>query len=125
MNTSRGLFRRQICATLFFLMISQAVRSQHPTPRPPTPKASPNAPTNQNIPQGLETRPTQSAPELATNVQADRDIRMDVQRLYALVTELKDEVDGNDANLVLNISLVRKANEIEKLAKQIKSRAKR
>jgi hypothetical protein len=125
MNIRRGLFLRHFCAMLVFLMISQTIVCQHPTPRPPTPKASPNAPTNQNIPQGLETRPAQSAPELANNPQADRDIRMDVQRLYALVTQLKDEVDGTDANLILNVSLVKKANEIEKLAKQIKSRVKR
>jgi len=52
-------------------------------------------------------------------------LRLDVQRLYALSTELKDEVDRSDANVVLSMSVLRRTQDIEKLAKQIRERAKR
>ena len=53
------------------------------------------------------------------------ELRLDVQRLYALSTELKDEVDRSDANVVLSMSVLRRTQDIEKLAKQIRERAKR
>ena len=55
----------------------------------------------------------------------ERELRMDVQRLYAMASELKDEVNGNNSQLVLNVTLARRVQAIEKLAKQIKDRAKR
>jgi hypothetical protein len=55
----------------------------------------------------------------------ERELRLDVQRLYAIASELKDEVNGNNSQLVLNVTLVRRVQAIEKLAKQIKDRAKR
>jgi hypothetical protein len=55
----------------------------------------------------------------------ERELRMDVQRLYAMASELKDEVNGNNSQLVLNVALVRRVQVIEKLAKQIRDRAKR
>ena len=54
-----------------------------------------------------------------------QEIRLEVQRLYALTTELKDEVDRTDSNVVLSLSVVKRAQDIERLAKQIKDRAKR
>ena len=50
------------------------------------------------------------------------ELRLDVQRLYALSTELKDEVDRSDANVVLSMSVLRRTQDIEKLAKQIRER---
>ena len=55
----------------------------------------------------------------------ERELRLDVQRLYAMASELKDEVNGNNSQLVLNVTVVRRVQAIEKLAKQIKDRAKR
>ena len=42
-----------------------------------------------------------------------------------LAAELKSEVEKTDANATLSLSLIKKAQEIEKLAKQILSAAKR
>jgi hypothetical protein len=58
------------------------------------------------------------------NAQNEQEIRLEVQRLYAMASELKDELDKTNANQVLSVSLVKKAQDIEKLAKQIKDRAK-
>ena len=53
------------------------------------------------------------------------ELRLDVQRLYALSTELKDEVDRSDRNAPVSVSLLKCTQDIEKLAKQIRERAKR
>jgi len=53
-----------------------------------------------------------------------KDIKKKVQKLYELATELKDQVEKTDSSKVLNLSLVRKAEEIEKLAHDIKNRSK-
>jgi hypothetical protein len=53
-----------------------------------------------------------------------KQIQQDVQRLYTLASELKDEVSKTDSTTVLSLALVRKAEEIEKLAKQIKNLAR-
>jgi hypothetical protein len=44
-------------------------------------------------------------------------IRLEVQRLHAMTTELKDEVDRTNSNRVLNLAVLKRAQEIEKLAK--------
>jgi hypothetical protein len=48
-----------------------------------------------------------------------------VQRLYAMATELKDELDRTNTSVFLNITVMKRAQDIEKLAKQIRDRAKR
>ena len=56
--------------------------------------------------------------------QHQKDIKKDIEKLYNLATQLKTEVEKTDATTVLSIGMVKKAEEIEKLAKQIKDRAK-
>ncbi len=53
-----------------------------------------------------------------------KDIKRDVQRLFELAEELKKEVDKTNSADVLSVSLVRKTEEIEKLAKHIRSLAR-
>lgn len=53
-----------------------------------------------------------------------KQIQQDVQKLYTLASELKDEVSKTDSTSVLSLAMVRKAEEIEKLAKQIKNLAR-
>lgn len=99
---------------------------QHPTPPPPQPRQSPNAPTNQNVPEGLEKLPSSPDTDRASvDAQNQREIRLSVERLYTMVSELKDEVEHTNSNMVLNVSVVKRARNIEKLAKQIKVRAGR
>jgi hypothetical protein len=92
---------------------------QHPQPMP-----SPNAPTNQNIPGGLNgpqaTKPDQPAP----NPMNQEQIAAMVQQLYKLASELKEEIENTNLAAVFPVTFVKKAQTIEKLAKQIKDRAK-
>ena len=53
-----------------------------------------------------------------------KEIRKDVERLYDLASELKAEVEKTDSVQVLALAMLRKTDEIEKLAKEIRSRAK-
>ena len=54
----------------------------------------------------------------------EKDIKKKVEKLFQLATELKDEVDKTDSAKVLSVAMLKKAEEIEKLAKDIKSRTK-
>jgi hypothetical protein len=50
-------------------------------------------------------------------------IVQDIQRLYKLAGELKDEVEKTDSTTTLSLPMIQKAKEVEKLAKQIASLA--
>jgi len=53
-----------------------------------------------------------------------KDIKKNVEKLFELATQLKDQVEKTDSTTILSVALVRKAEEIERLAHQIKDRAK-
>ncbi len=55
--------------------------------------------------------------------QNQKAIKKDVEKLFDLATQLKTDVEKTDATAVLSLPLVKKAEEIEKLAKQIKKHA--
>ena len=54
----------------------------------------------------------------------EKDIKKNIEKLYQLATDLKVEVEKTDSSQVLSLAMVKKAEEIEKLAHEIKSRAK-
>jgi len=51
-------------------------------------------------------------------------LREDIVRLYGMASDLKEQIQRTDSNAMLSVSLVKKAQQIEKLAKQIKDLAK-
>ncbi len=53
-----------------------------------------------------------------------KEIKKNVERLYDLASELKAEVEKTDSVRVLSVVMLKKTDEIEKLAKEIRSRAK-
>jgi hypothetical protein len=85
---------------------------------------SPNAPRNQNAPAGMDgpeiIHPDKDAPNSINQMQ----IVGLVHQLHKLSGELQDEVDHTDIKATFPLSVVKKAQQIEKLAKQIKDRAK-
>ena len=52
------------------------------------------------------------------------ELRKDIAKLYEMASELKEQCDKTDPSTTLSLSLVKKAAQIEKLAKQIKGLAK-
>ena len=53
-----------------------------------------------------------------------KEMKKNVEKLYDLASELKAEVEKTDSVLVLSLSMVKKTEEIERLAKEIRNRAK-
>jgi hypothetical protein len=90
--------------------------AQHPPKPNQNPRTDPRPREDDTTPAGP---PAKSA--LKEN---EKDIKKDIQKLYDLVSELKGEVEKTDSSQVLSLGLVRKAEEIEKLAREIKNRAK-
>ena len=116
--------RRKVLATLIgsagVLAAGPLLRAQ--LTRNPQPLPSPNAP-DPHVPSGLDgPQPTKSAPTF--NPQNQKDVREDVNKLYEMITDLKKQVDATDLNSTLPLSVVKKAQQIEKLAKQVKEKAK-
>ena len=118
------LFRSLVACALLLLgavALSDAL-AQRPVPQP---LPSPNAPKNENVPQGLDgPPPTVEQRKLKIEAENQKVLREQVLQLYNMVAELKDDVDRTNANDTLSVSFVKKAQAIEKLAKNIKDRAK-
>ena len=114
--------------SLFITFVSAAgVLAASPfllSPQTIRPVPSPNAP-NPNSPHRIgDPEPTTGTDPKMIDKQNQAEIRLEVQKLSDLVSELKEQIDKSDANSTLSISVVKKAQQIEKLAKQIKDRAK-
>lgn len=56
--------------------------------------------------------------------QRQKDIKRDIEKLFDLATQLKTEVEKTDATTTLSLPMVKRAEEIEKLARQIKDNAR-
>jgi len=77
----------------------------------------------------FERAPTQSQAEKdmmdrqlhEANKKRQQDIRNDTDKLFQLASELKAAVDKTNENL-LSLEVVRKADEVEKLAKRVKEK---
>lgn len=54
----------------------------------------------------------------------EKEIKKKIERLLELATDLKEQVEKTDSSKVLSLTLVKKAEEIEKLARDIKTKAK-
>jgi hypothetical protein len=57
------------------------------------------------------------------NLQRQEDIKKDTDKLLSLATELKQDVDKTDEN-TLSVDVIKKAEEIEKLAHTVKEKMK-
>jgi hypothetical protein len=56
--------------------------------------------------------------------ERQKSIRKDVEKLYDLAAQLKTEVEKTDSTTTLSLAMLKKAEAIEKLARQIKDRAR-
>lgn len=90
---------------------------------PTSPKArvypngrDPNAPPEQDEP----SRPDPKAIERANQ----QELKKDVARLFEMVSELREQVDKMDSIGSLSLSVVKQAQQIQKLAKQIQGLAR-
>ena len=115
--------RRHLLLLSFAALPGVLVRFQDPTVqdtmrgrrRPDGSEDSSNNPNSPNLP---------AASNKALLEERQKNIKRDVQKLYDLAEQLKNEVEKTDSTTVLSLAMLKKAEEIEKLAKQIKERAK-
>jgi hypothetical protein len=94
---------------------AQMAGQQNPQ-NPMPPHATPNEPF-----------PDNNAPKIDEKKilkQNDETIKDDVEKLYDLASDLKKEVEKTDSVNVLSLPMIQKAEQIEKLAKQVKNLAR-
>jgi hypothetical protein len=104
------------------LVVGSALYSQ---PQRPDiqPRPSPNTP-DPDHPWGLAGHGQPPTDRKAIAKQNQAEVKADVEKLYVLISELKEQVEKSDVNLTLPVSVVKKSHEIEKLAKHVKELAK-
>jgi hypothetical protein len=87
-------------------------------PFPPARQQRPGRPgdDDSNLPEKPDTK--------AVLEENQKDIKKNVEKLFDLASQLKEQVEKTDSTTTLSLALVKKAEEIEKLARQIKERAK-
>ncbi len=87
-------------------------------PPPPKPAETPNPAEIHSNPQAA------AAAKRALLQQNEKEFREGVERLYQLTSELHEEVQKTATTDVLSVRMVKKTEQIEKLAKMLKNRAK-
>ncbi len=114
----RRQFLGKLCVAIIpVTLLPQKLRSQSSdqSARPPiTPGPQPDE----------ETSPFPPGSRKAALQENEKEIKAKVEKLFQLASELKDQVENTDSAKVLSLAMVKKAEEIEKLAKDIKTRAK-
>ncbi len=106
--------RRKFLMTMVMAAPSVTLLAQLPRP---------SKPASGQQPESTET-PNLTAPTKAMLEANAKELKKKAEKLYQLASELKDEVEKTDSAQVLSLGLVKKAEEIEKLAREIKSRSK-
>jgi hypothetical protein len=114
--------RKPFLLFLFLLAISlgsatQPARGQNPIPMPkaPNPASTQGSDSDNSPPPNVDKKLLE---------ENDKDMKKKVQQLYELASQLKEQVEKTDSSKVLSLDLVKKAEEIEKLAHDIKNRTK-
>lgn len=117
MHTARFLI-----ALLFLLAALPSVPAQQPQQQvPPLPNIAPPPGSQTEQPDnGTGVPPDmQKAMEKKANDQRQADLKRDADKLLKLSTELKEYVDKTNEN-ILSVDVIKKADEIEKLAHSVK-----
>jgi hypothetical protein len=119
MDPSRRVVVRTCLGGMAAFFVGRKIVSAQGVATPPIPKRrDPNA-ADESAPGASGVNATKAVLE-----QNQKDIKKDVEKLFELATELKNEVEKTDATAILSMAMVKKTEEIEKLAKQIRDHAK-
>lgn len=118
LDTRRQLFRSAASFAMILTLPARFLAAQRPQPLP-----SPNAP-NPNFPQGMNGPGPASPDQKTIDKQNQEQIRADIDKMFAIVSEMKQELGVTNTTAVLSVNFVKRAHEIEKLAKQVKELAK-
>jgi hypothetical protein len=113
-----------LAAALATLALFSSAQAPHPSPSPPQPRPSPNTP-NPNYPPGLNGPEMKGPDRKAIDKQNQAELKEEVEKLYALVFVLREQMKMTDSTSTMSVTIIKQAQQIEKLAKEIKDRAKR
>lgn len=117
MTDNRRSFLTGLAGTTLIMMPAAFLSGQaKPTGRP-----KPTDPSQE--PESTDPAPAKS-PAKAVLEANEKDIKKNIEKLYQLATDLKAEIEKTDSSQFLSLAMVKKAEEIEKLARDIKTRAK-
>ena len=106
-----------LSASLAFARQNWAAQFPPTPPPPPQPAQIPN-------PAEVQANAGGAAARRARLLQNEKEFRKGVEHLYELASELRDELQKTVTTDVLSIRMVKKAEEIEKLAKSLKNKAR-
>ena len=112
-ESRRRLLKLFLISSVPLAAIQSSIRAQA------RPKQNPPKPGQQREENGEEPK-FDSKAMLEAN---QKNIKKSIERLYQLASELKAEVEKTDSVKVLSVAMLKKAEDIEKLAKEIRSRA--
>jgi hypothetical protein len=112
-----------VVGCFLFLAISGWGQNPGQIPTQPVPGQMPSGPvTPGEPPSAMDERMIRQRLK-SLNEQRQKQLVEDTNRLLALATELKQEVDKSSKD-TLSISVIKKAEQIEKLAKSVKDKMK-
>ena len=115
-DSRRSLLRSVVGVVATLALAATAGRAQYPFQRQPSPIRPDDDEPNSN--------PNAKSPKKVLLEENQKDIKKNIEKLFDLASQLKEQVEKTDATAVLSLSMVKKAEEIERLARQIKERAK-
>ena len=95
-----------------------AQRRSNPFPTPP------KAAETQNPAEAAAAKPGSLNAKRATILQNEKEFRAEVDRLYQLAAELKQEVDKTATTEIFSVQMYKRTQEVEKVARQLRARAK-
>lgn len=110
-----ALFGAVFCAAFAYPGIARTMQRRFPTPPP---SAQDDADKKEQTSTNTQTA------RKAQLAQAEKEFREGVDRLYQLSNEVHEEVQKTPATGVLSVSMYKKMEAIEKLAKNLKNKAK-
>lgn len=121
MRETRRVFLMTVAGVTSVLATEKAWPSTQNPPTPPPPPQPAGVPN----PAEIHTNPQAAAAAKRARLQQnEKEFRAGVNRLYQLTSELLEEVQKTTTTDVLSMRMVKKTEEIEKLAKVLKAKAK-
>jgi hypothetical protein len=97
-----------------------AVGAQNPPTPPPKPE-----PAHTPNPAEVYSQPAEAAAaKRARLLENEKEFRQGVERLYQLTSDLRDELQKTPTVEVFSVHIVKETEQIEKLAKSLRSKAK-
>lgn len=119
-ETRRDFFSNVALLSAFLALPQKVVAAQNPPTPPPQPQPgyTPN-------PADIHSNPAEAAAaRRARLLENEKEFRDGVERLYQLTSALRDELEKTPTTEFFSIHIVKETQEIEKLAKRLKSQAK-